>query len=302
MRVQLDLQKVSIITTQASEKSSAFQDRISQGFLEHQNVLAQDLEQSRTRVDDRLDRLEQLLLEQKKMMQACSYPPTFSDFSQTLRKRRKQLYGPSSDASDRENVNQADGHVSGICVQALQYKGTMCRPGCPCACHSRVEVQSPGLVGRFLGQLFVGYAGLPLVSRRCNTDSCRRQQSQHVSIQYWFPLWFLAQIVRLQLSYRPTLGPQIQLTTLRRVPDSAPCIAFAIAGNIEGLKVLFTQGLASPYDVSESRGLSVLGVSITTIPLGSPSRILSELIIHQVGSVSMAVRDLQIPHGRWGRP
>lgn len=276
MRVQLDLQNVSIITTQASEKSSAFQDRMSQGFVEHRNVLVQSLEQSRTQVDDRLNRLEQLLLEQKAMMQACSYPPTFGDFSQTLRQRRKQLYGPSSEAKDRESVGQAGGHVSGICVQTLQYKGAMCRPGCPCACHFRHEVQSPGSVGRFLGQLFVGYAGLPLVSRRCTTEACRRQQAPHVSIQYWFPLWFLAQTVRLQLSYRPTLGPQIQLTTLRRVPDSAPCIVFAIAGNIEGLKVLFTQGLASPYDVSESRGLSVLGVSITTVPLASPPWVLSQ--------------------------
>ena len=292
MRVQLDLQNVSIITTQAAEKSSAFQDRISQGFLEHQDVLVQSLEKSRTRVDDRLDRLEQLLLEQKAMMQASSHPPTLGDFSQTLRQRRKQLYGPSSGANDRENVSQAGGHVSGICVQALQYRGTMCRPGCPCACHCRREVQSPGVVGRLLGQLFVGYAGLPLVSRRCTIDACRRQQAPHVNIQYWFPLWFLAQIVRLQVSYQPTFGPQIQLTTLRRVPDSAPCIAFAIAGNIEGLKVLFTQGLASPYDVSESRGLSVLGVSITTVPLISPLWVLSALITDQVGSVSMAVRDL----------
>ena len=279
MRVQLDLQKVSIVTTQASEKNSAFQDRISQGLLEHQDLLAQNLEQSRTRVDDRLDRLEQLLLEQKAMMQACSHPPMLGDFSQTLRQRRKQLYGPSSGAHARENVSQAGRHVSGICVQALQYKGTMCRPGCPCACHCRLEVQSPGMVGRFLGKLFVGYAGLPLVSRRCTTDACRRQQAPHVSIQYWFPLWFLAQILRLQLSYQPRFGPQIQLTTLRRVPDSAPCIAFAIAGNIEGLKALFTQGLASPYDVSESRGLSVLGVSITTVALISPPLVPSALII-----------------------
>ncbi|KAL8647736.1 MAG: hypothetical protein Q9226_006311 [Calogaya cf. arnoldii] len=45
---------------------------------------------------------------------------------------------------------------------------------------------------------------------------------------------------------------------LRRVPDSAPCVKFALDGNIDGLKDLFKRGLASPKDVSSTRGYSIL--------------------------------------------
>lgn len=52
----------------------------------------------------------------------------------------------------------------------------------------------------------------------------------------------------------------MQLKTLRRIPDSAEAITFAMNGNIEGLKSLFGRGLASPVDVSDTRGYSLLRV------------------------------------------
>ncbi|KAI0906194.1 ankyrin repeat-containing domain protein [Ustulina deusta] len=53
-------------------------------------------------------------------------------------------------------------------------------------------------------------------------------------------------------------GPSLQLKTLRRIPDSAEAITFAMNGNIEGVKSLFGRGLASPVDVSDTRGYSLL--------------------------------------------
>lgn len=55
-----------------------------------------------------------------------------------------------------------------------------------------------------------------------------------------------------------SFGPQFQLKTLRRVPDSAPCVNFALEGNTQALKDLFVRGLASPQDVSSTRGYSLL--------------------------------------------
>ncbi|KAI9766861.1 MAG: hypothetical protein M1839_004748 [Geoglossum umbratile] len=49
-----------------------------------------------------------------------------------------------------------------------------------------------------------------------------------------------------------------QLDTLRRVSDTAQCVNFALNGNIEGLKYLFSHGLAPPRDVSTTRGYSLL--------------------------------------------
>lgn len=62
----------------------------------------------------------------------------------------------------------------------------------------------------------------------------------------------------MQLGYQPNIGTLLQLDTLRRVPDTAQCVNFALHGDIEGLKYLFSNGLASPRDVSTTRGYSVL--------------------------------------------
>ena len=57
----------------------------------------------------------------------------------------------------------------------------------------------------------------------------------------------------------------MSLSTLRRVPDSAPCVTFALNGDIEGLKELFARGLVSPRDVSTTLGYSILRVSRATV-------------------------------------
>lgn len=57
------------------------------------------------------------------------------------------------------------------------------------------------------------------------------------------------------------------LTTQCRVPDTAKSIAFALKGDIDGLKYLFSRGLASPSDVSDSRGFSLIRVSFTPFSL-----------------------------------
>lgn len=107
--------------------------------------------------------------------------------------------------------------------------------------------------------MFVGYAGLPFVSAKCDKESCQTSQAAHVSVEYWFPLGFAwSKIFRFQLTYQARIGPQFELSTLRRVPDSAQCVNFALNGNIDGLKDLFKRNLASPRDVSTTRGYSVL--------------------------------------------
>lgn len=118
---------------------------------------------------------------------------------------------------------------------------------------------TPAIVNRIFGQLFLGYTGLPMVSPKCNVEGCSKRQEPQINIEYWFPLGGLwSSIVRLRLTYQAHVGPHFELSTLRSVPDSAQCVNFALTGNIDGLKELFRQGLASPSDVSATRGYSVL--------------------------------------------
>ncbi|KAK2754572.1 hypothetical protein FQN54_006973 [Arachnomyces sp. PD_36] len=135
----------------------------------------------------------------------------------------------------------------------------ICRRGCKCVCHSQQKSNSPALLNRILGQLFIAYAGLPALNSKCGVAGCQRSRSSQINLEYWFPwAFFSSTIMRMQIGYQPNIGTTMQLDTLRRVPDTAQCVNFALQGDIEGLKYLFSQGLASPRDVSTTRGYSVL--------------------------------------------
>lgn len=127
--------------------------------------------------------------------------------------------------------------------------------------------------------LLVTYAGLSLLSAKCDGEECSKSQVPRISLEYWFPLgFFWSQIVRLQIDYQANVGPRMSLCILRRIPDSAQGVNFALNGNIDGLKDLFIRGLASLWDVSSTRDYSLLRVScIARCILPQMLKALSEL-------------------------
>ncbi|KAI0455479.1 ankyrin repeat-containing domain protein [Xylaria acuta] len=175
----------------------------------------------------------------------------------------EQAAPPPSSVTLRRPSN-LQGRVSqqlqSVAVQVTT-KTPYCSGGrCRCACHSTGRVSMPGgLLNRVVGQLFLGYSGLPPLSPSCNIPSCEAAQKPEVTAEYWFPMGlFWSMIVQFNLSYQMNVGPQFEIKTLRRVPDSATCVNYAVRGNIEGLKGLFKRGVASPRDVSDTRGYSLL--------------------------------------------
>ncbi|KAM7200723.1 ankyrin repeat protein [Naviculisporaceae sp. PSN 640] len=134
-----------------------------------------------------------------------------------------------------------------------------CRVSCTCACHRTPKTATPSRLSRVVGQLFVGYAGIPVLSTKCDSSTCINARRSQLYVEYWFPLGlFWSRVIRLRLTYQAQMGPSLLLRILRRVPDSAPAVSFAMNGNIEGLKELFSRGAASPQDVSDTRGYSLI--------------------------------------------
>ncbi|KAL3456695.1 ankyrin repeat-containing domain protein [Aspergillus heterothallicus] len=116
----------------------------------------------------------------------------------------------------------------GIGVRVAQYT-SKCRAGCQCACHQQRKASA--IKPRYLSS--ASSIGSPL-------GFC----------------W--SKIVQLQLSYRPNIGLQFNLSTLSSVSDTAPCVEYALHGDIEGLKSLFQRGRASPLYVSVTRGYTLV--------------------------------------------
>ena len=260
MRVELDLRRVSVVTAEMSQNQESLHETVLQNLNHSKEGFVQTLQKNQDLVDQRLNGLEQMLMEQFSRIQTQQTCSGGSNFPEVPNQRHKQ-----STRGYRAEVNQraskSGPFIEGICIRTAQYISVVCQSQCPCACHLPHKYETPGFVARILGKLFLGYAGMPLMSRRCDTASCVRKQTPCLNMEYWFPGWFLSHIIRLQVRYQPAVGPHMELSTLRRVPEGAQCIAFALSGNIDGLKDLFIRGLASPKDVDAGRGWGILRVS-----------------------------------------
>lgn len=260
LRIRLDLQHLSTITsqvtTQTVEERNGLRTEVMNSLALHQDGVKSSLDHVYEQVDQRIAKVEKMLKKQAEQVQTGQSTQIGALYRGRPMNRRRA--SPQTIAC----VHTLQSPQSeGVRVRLNQHAST-CRPGCHCACHATRKSTTPAVVDRVLGQMFVGYAGLPLLSAKCDSEECEKSQVPQVSLEYWFPLGFLwSQIIRLQLRYQANIGPQISLSTLRRIPDSAQCVNFALNGNIDGLKDLFSRGLASPRDVSSTRGYSILRVS-----------------------------------------
>lgn len=257
MRIRVDLEEFYTSTSTSFQRSDDIQSLIQRKLEDNHNNVNNAITAIYEKVDQRIGAVEDLVrdggsrIREREIQQMASTHSTVP--TPYLRKRWSQ---PSQLALRPEgNTERRKNQDIGIRVRKPQ----PCRPDCPCRCHIQSKTVIPGFAHRILGQLFVGYTGLPGTSNTCNVKSCETSQSSQLTVEYWFPLSFIwSQIFRFRLAYNPNIGPQFELMTLRRVPDSASCIHYALRGDIDGLKDLFSRGLASPRDVSSTRGYSVL--------------------------------------------
>lgn len=230
-----------MMTLDSAQKDKTDTDTLDKDFSRHQMELNASLQQHYEGMENRFNRLESLLHQQRSIEES--------------NQRRPQQKNAGFRAAS------GDAHIEAIQIRVSQYSTACCRNWCPCDCHSQKKVSLLGITEIVLGRMFLGYAGLPLWNKKCNFPGCKRRQNPSLTVDYWFPWWFLAMNVKMLLNYEPNLGPRLQIATLRRIPDSAQSIKFAFEGNVDGLQHLFKQGLASFQDVSDSRGYTLLGVS-----------------------------------------
>ncbi|KAJ5738108.1 ankyrin repeat-containing domain protein [Penicillium malachiteum] len=235
-RIRLDIESISTITIESSQQ---------------QTVLKDDFLSGLAAVDRRIAHVEEILLKQSSRVQESQLEQVGSSYNMTSPRRPR----PQLQANEGiTGIQQSDG--VGFRVTPFAMK---CRPGCLCACHSQRKMASPKIWSRVLGQLFIDFAGLPFFKQKCDLETCCKSHSSQLSLEYWFPMGFLSStIIRLHIRRQPNIGLWLQLDTIRRVPDTAQCVSFALNGDIDGLKYLFSNGLASPRDVSTTRGYSIL--------------------------------------------
>ena len=237
-RVILELRRVTVRTSGTEQT----QELIQQGPNDHHHALSTRMDQQHQDMIHRFDALEKLVLNEQPQVSS----------------RLGQISIPSEEGTVSQTLHIYTSHR------------IPCRGWCPCACHAKqkLKMRVPGMIESVLGKMFVGYSGLPVLNKACDFRVCRDRQNAAATVEYCFPSWFVSMNLKLHLTYLPLTGPQFQLSTTRRVADNSQSISFAMQGNTDGLRYLFGMGLASPRDVSDSRGFTLMRVSLLLTIMG----------------------------------
>jgi ankyrin repeat protein len=102
---------------------------------------------------------------------------------------------------------------------------------------------------QFIGSLFVGYSGIPLITEACNEKQCRRRSTFRVIVNYQFPKWFWTRALFASVVNDVMAGPEMLLRVPRQVPFTSEAYQHCLNGDVTSLKLLFDAGKASPFDV-----------------------------------------------------
>ncbi|KAF2685015.1 ankyrin [Lentithecium fluviatile CBS 122367] len=142
---------------------------------------------------------------------------------------------------------------SAVAMHLSLQQRIMCVPDCSCICHQWQYINSPQLLDALIGSVVIGYSGVRLATRKCTMSKCRVQATSALRFSYKFPMWMFPVTINFA-SYSRYGQPTAGLSVARIRPHTSAIFAFAEAGNVEGMKMLFDRGLASPFDVSFQTG------------------------------------------------
>jgi hypothetical protein len=150
--------------------------------------------------------------------------------------------------------------IQRLTISEYQQASSTCPIGCICKCHAprRINVLPHNyLFGSFSITISAASGNKSL----CTETSCSRRLMSVARATYRFPYWFLARILCFTMGMQPQVGLNTSLKTLRVVPDDADIMRFAKTGDLQGVRSLIKQGLASPLDVNATWNVPVLSVS-----------------------------------------
>lgn len=165
---------------------------------------------------------------------------------------------PASPSKDSVAGTGDIGSIGGlVCV-----KSSYCLFGgytsCLCHCHRRgSHLRSPKMLDRLLGTLFASYVGRPRGMNAC-LEGCHHQGGSRLRITHFFPHWFFMGKFTAVVSRNLHECLHTSVMISRQISPKSSVFQLCRAGDLEGLKDLFTRELASPFDVSAQTGSSVL--------------------------------------------
>lgn len=165
------------------------------------------------------------------------------------------------DAKEAENGNIRMQGSEFLSMETSLSRTNVCNARCICLCHNRLTTITSDSMNQILGTLFVGYAGLPIFPKsNCTETTCIRHSSVLLTISYYFPRWFAARMIAFQYSWTSLNKYRLNIKTPRTRSDSEHVFIYAMTGNISQVQAVFANSLASPFDMIQTSGHSLLHV------------------------------------------
>lgn len=143
---------------------------------------------------------------------------------------------------------------------------TGCMAWCSCSCHktSSLRINKPNNLA--VGSLALTFSGMPYITASCDQRACALRSTPLVRLTIQFPKWLWNGYVSSSFAYNPLEGSQLNLRLPRAVGWSSRLWGYGTEGNVKGIQKLFSQGLASPWDV-QGLGGSALHVRDSILDL-----------------------------------
>lgn len=279
-RITLGLRDISTVQTDMSlglsrlenhvQSTSKNVSQLREALISSQRVQDQtvsSIEDLRENTSERLHRLESAVLNSNDLLQRLPEILTLqiqtSQQVSTLTSSTRALIESSTTRYSETSTNTTSTIQStyqSIMIRSQYRPPNSCELACPCSCHLLQSLSSPSFLNKLLGGIFVGYKGLPSLAKKCTDSKCRRDSIPKVYFTYFFPQWWIIdRMIILIAQWTFSRGPELFLRFPRRVGMNSAVFNLAEAGNIEGLKLLFNSGKASPNDV-DPNNLGVLYV------------------------------------------
>lgn len=147
-----------------------------------------------------------------------------------------------------------------LTIGDYQQASSACEAGCICKCHAprHFKILRHSYL---LGSLSITISASSGNKSLCTETSCSRRWMSVARTTYRFPTWFLARILCLTVGVQPQNGLNASLKTPRVVPDNADIMHFTKVGDLDKVRSLIEQRLASPLDVNATWNVPVLSVS-----------------------------------------
>jgi len=152
---------------------------------------------------------------------------------------------PGESAIRTSTTTTSTESISRLKLEFSRFQKRGCVPQCECTCHQRRRYRSPSFAQKVLGEVFIGFSTLPLLSKPCSDDRCTQRSPFSATLTYYLPTFFLKKMVSLVL-ITTSQGDPAACVKVRPL-SSDFSIYRAVEGNdLQGVRKMVDSRLAHP--------------------------------------------------------